>query len=77
MFIHWLTYTIGFLFVFINAQKNAQQSSISNNTKIDCFIMLIFFFLEVAVHEHQANNVIANDSDDQSWQTTTERTLIR
>ncbi|UJR26302.1 hypothetical protein I4U23_007640 [Adineta vaga] len=54
----------------------------------DCFmftISLLFIVfvnaqqsvINIAVNEHELSNTIANDSHDQSWQTTTERTLIR
>jgi hypothetical protein len=69
----------------LNAQHNnkiskvQQSGSISENTKFDghFFFKLFSSFLDIAVVEHETSNNIANDSGDQSWHTTTERTLIR
>ena len=58
-----------------NYINNIQQSAISWNIKFE--IKFDFDFLDITVTEHELINDIVNDSHDQSWGTTTERTLIR
>ncbi len=55
------------------------QSGISMYTrkkKFD-FVRPWISFIDINVAEHEPSNTIAKDSDSQSWQTATERTLIR
>jgi len=65
MIIYWLTLSISLLFVIINGQNNNDVNNVQQSS------------INIAVTEHELSDIIANDSDDQSWQTTTERTLIR
>jgi hypothetical protein len=63
MFIRCLICSISLLFIIINAQKNYDTKKIPQSS------------IDIAEHEPSDINII--DSDHQSWQTTTERTLIR
>jgi len=65
MFERLLIFTISLFFVIINAQNNNE------------FHKVLPSGINVQISEHEQNNILTNDSDDQSWQTTTERTLIR
>lgn len=82
MFIRCLVFSISLFFVIINAQNNnninkVQRSAISMNTNNSIMSLFLFSFVDIPVAEYESSNNIANDSDNQSWQTTTERTLIR
>ncbi len=83
MFIRCLVFSISLVFIIINAQNNnnninkVQRSAISMNTNNSIMSLFLFSFVDIPVAEYESSNNIANDSDNQSWQTTTERTLIR
>ncbi len=86
MFIRCLVFSISLFFVIINAQNNnnnnnninkVKRSAISMNTNNSIMSLFLFSFVDIPVAEYESSNNIANDSDNQSWQTTTERTLIR
>ncbi|CAF1038786.1 unnamed protein product [Adineta steineri] len=62
MFIRCLIFVTSLLFVLTNAQNDNKAKQSPIN---------------IAVVEHESSNSIAKDTTDQSWQTTTERTLIR
>lgn len=79
MFLRFLIFTS--LFIIIKAQitneiNKVRQSGISMST-IQFWSIFWISFVDINVAEHEPSNVVANDADDHSRQTTTERTLIR
>ncbi|CAF3214821.1 unnamed protein product [Rotaria socialis] len=66
MLLYGLTFSLNLLFVLINAQKDSNVNSLQQSR------------IHIDVAEHEPNsNAILNHSHEESWQTTTERTLIR
>ncbi len=80
MFISYLLFSISLFFVTIHAQNNnninkLQQSVISMKTSKFRLFFFLFSFIDIA--EHEPSDSVATDSDNPSWQKTTERILIR
>ncbi len=57
------------------SRKFHNHRSVRIQQKFNSFMLILFSFIDIAEHEPSDINII--DSDHQSWQTTTERTLIR
>ncbi|CAF3912826.1 unnamed protein product [Rotaria magnacalcarata] len=66
MLLYGLTFSLNLLFVLINAQNDSNVNSLQQSR----------IYINVAEHEPNSNG-ISIDSHEESWQTTTERTLIR